>query len=229
MKRNVDKKADITFRQVKKEFEYNSIVVLTLDISYPEIRLEQNPRIESLINKQYQSEVKSFYNYAANKLFNDAVIYYRNARQNNFPFHPFDAVMRYTVTLNENCYLSTYGDRYEFTGGAHGMTVRFSDSWDLRTGRHLQMRDLFRRGQDYRNLVLEQIVLIADKNIQANPYIYFENYRELIVKNFNPKSFYLKPHALSVYYQQYEIGPYASGIIVFDIPYESLGIERPHC
>ena len=33
----------------------------------------------------------------------------------------------------------------------------------------------------------------------------------------------------AVYYQQYEIAPYASGIPVFEIPYADLGIEKPNC
>jgi hypothetical protein len=61
------------------------------------------------------------------------------------------------------------------------------------------------------------------------PHIYFENYRSLIVRYFNPNSFNLSPDTLSVYYQQYEIGPYVSGIIVFNIPYESLRLTKPGC
>lgn len=32
--------------------------------------------------------------------------------------------MEYTITYNDNCFLSYYNDKYEYTGGAHGMTVR---------------------------------------------------------------------------------------------------------
>lgn len=90
------------------------------------------------------------------------------------------------------------------------------------------MRDLFPRGTNYRRLVLEQILKQADKMMEENP-ILFEDYRQLIVKYFDPDSFNLTPKGISVYYQQYEIGPYASGIITFEIPYESLGIDKPMC
>jgi hypothetical protein len=61
------------------------------------------------------------------------------------------------------------------------------------------------------------------------PGIYFDDYKKLIVENFNPQSFIITPDSLDFYYQQYDIAPYASGIIVFSIPYEDLGIPKPHC
>ena len=48
---------------------------------------------------------------------------------------------------------------------------------------------------------------------------YFENYKELINKTFNPNSFYCTPEGISVYYQQYDIAPYSSGIREFLMPY----------
>ena len=52
--------------------------------------------------------------------------------------------------------------------------------------------------------------------------MYFDDYQDLIKKNFNPQSFYLTPNGLVIYYQQYEVGPYAAGIIEFTIPYEQI-------
>ncbi len=43
---------------------------------------------------------------------------------------------------------------------------------------------------------------------------YFDNYRELVPQTFNPAQFYLTPEGLTVYFQQYDIAPYASGFHV---------------
>lgn len=121
--------------------------------------------------------------------------------------------MNYTITKNMNSLLSAYFDQYEFTGGAHGNTLRSSVTWNLNTGRILSMSDLCNP-----QVVLGEILELARIQAKENPYLYFENYEELIISNFNEEHFYLTPNGISVFYQQYEIGPYASGIIVFEIP-----------
>ena len=229
MKNPINNKAEIIDRNIKKEFKHGEIIIMNLDIPYPEIRLDQKPAVQKHINNSYRSTVSQFYKYVSTKLYNDVLKYYKDTVKNGFPFHAYDVVMKYTVTLNDNCPLSTYFDRYEYTGGAHGNTTRFSDNWDLRTSYHIKMKDLFKRGENYRRLVLAQILKQADINYKENSYLYFENYRELIVKNFNPGSFNLTPTEIAVYYQQYDIAPYVTGIVVFDISYESLGRGKLGC
>jgi hypothetical protein len=101
-------------------------------------------------------------------------------------------------------------------------------TYDLQTGQKIRLQDLFRPGQNWRRLIIEQIMLIADKRMSEDP-VYFDNYRELIVKNFNENSFYLTPAGVVIYYQQYEVGPYAIGIVEFEIPYSDLGLTSPAC
>lgn len=225
MEKFINKKAEITNKDIVKEFVYDSVVVLTVDITYPQIKLKDSPITEFRINQRYEQQAKRYFKYASTKLLKDAIAQYNYSKQNNYPIRAFDAVMQYSVTLNDNCHLSTYYDQYEYTGGAHGITYRASDNWNIQTGRYLTLKDLFKNIKNYKKIVLDQILIMAHDMSD----ILFENYQELIVKNFNEKSFNLKPHTLSFYYQQYEVGPYASGIITFDIPYKKLGIEQPHC
>lgn len=229
MKYPVTRSAVVTERNLKKAFLYDSNVMLTLDISYPEITLEGNRMAQRRINAYYQDVANQFYHYASDKMLLDAIDNYKMSIINDFPFHAYDAVMKYTVTYNERCHLSTYIDQYQYTGGAHGLTMRTSENWSLQTGRRIRLQDLFGPGEDYTKLIQTQIILQAEKNYQENPGIYFDNYRELIVQYFNPNSFYFTPNGVTFYYQQYEVGPYASGIIEFTIPYAHLGIRPPHC
>ena len=119
-------------------------------------------------------------------------------------------------TLNRACIVSLYTDEYQFTGGAHGMTVRTADNWNLRTGRRFALCDLFPRHRDCRQMILRQIIT----QIARDPSSYFDNYRELVVQNFDPRRFYLTQDAVMVYFGLYEIAPYSSGMPVFAIPYE---------
>ena len=219
--------AAVEMRERKREFTYGRTAVLTFSSSYPEIVSAPGAAAER-INRRVRLQEEGFYRYASTVLYRQAVKEYRDSLENGFPFRPYDAVLNYEVTLNGNCYFSLYRDRYEYTGGAHGNTVRSSDTWSLKTGNRLALSDFFMPGENYRMILTEQILLQADENMRQNPGIYFEDYRALIVKFFHPESFYLTPEGLNIYYQQYEIAPYSTGIVVFTVGYETLG-WRPSC
>ncbi len=229
MQNPVNNAARIISRYIQKNITYKSINIVTIDITYPQIHLNRSFEIQTSINSFYQGEAYNFANHGATELKNNAIEHYEYATRNGYPFNAYDAVMKYTVTLNDNCLLSTYFDQYEYTGGAHGMTVRSSSNWDLLTGASIEMEDLFEPQVDYSQLVIDQILKTANQQVSTGNTMYFEDYQELIVKYFNPEHFNLSPTGIIVYYQLYEIGPYASGIIEFDIPYENLGITGLGC
>lgn len=221
-------RAEIKPGNISREFLYNYIVMLSVEITYPQLKTSRNTPQYNKINRVYRSEAKKFYKYTLDTLFTGAIENYIYSSKNNFPFHAFDAVMNYEVTLNDNCHLSTYFDRYEYTGGAHGSTIRTSNSFDLKTGYQLQLKDLF-KNNNYRKLILDKVLIMAEVNYNNDPYLYFENYKDLIVENFNEDNFNLTKDGIIIYYQQYDIAPYAAGIISFEIPYNVLGIKAPNC
>lgn len=196
--------------------------MLKLCISYPRIMLRKNPNAQNKINRQIQKQFNGFYDYSSNYLYQQAVEAYRFAMENGFPFNPYDAVMQYEISYNGHCHLSLYRDQYEYTGGAHGNTIRASDNWNLINGYTIPLSSLFPPEQDYSEFLIEQIIQQADQKMQEDPGIYFEDYQNLIMQYFNEKSFYLTSSGVAIYYQQYEIAPYSTGIVVFTIPYEIL-------
>ena len=214
--------AAITMHEIKRTFLYHNKTVLTLSITHPRVVLAQHSPAQDAINRRIRAQVHAFYRYACNSLYPQAVAAYKDAQKSGFPFHSYDAVLQYEIAYNLHCHLSVYRDQYEFTGGAHGNTIRASDTWSLMTGSLLPLSSFFPPGQDYRAFLLEQILRQADQHMQQDPGIYFEEYRSLIVQYFNEQSYYLTPSGLAIYYQQYEIAPYATGIVVFTVPYQTL-------
>lgn len=214
--------SNITMCKIKRIFECKNIPMLTLSITYPKLFLLNNPAAQGKINCQIKKQVNDFYCYASNYLYQQAIDAYKDSQKSGFPFHAYDAVMQYETSYNQHCHLSLYRDQYEFTGGAHGNTIRASDSWSLLNGRNIPLSCFFYPGQNYREFLIEQIIQQADQQMQQNPGIYFEDYRALIAQYFDEKSYYLTPSGVAIYYQQYEIAPYATGIVVFTVPYETL-------
>lgn len=69
----------------------------------------------------------------------------------------------------------------------------------------------------------DKTYLLSEINtqIQTEPDFYFENAGELAEKTFRADRFYCTPEGIVIYYQQYDIAPYASGIPEFLIPYSA--------
>ena len=217
--------AGLIMHEYKKIFSYNNKEMLKLTIIYPQISLS-NPQTEYKINAHINMVISDYKRYAK-YLFKQAIRAYLDSQNNNHPFFGYEAYMKYNITYNENCFLSLYFDKYEFTGGAHGGTVRASDTWELCCGTHLKLSSFFRPGTDYRRLLTDEIIRQSE-DIQGRQKIYFDDYKSLIIKNFNEDSFYLSPSGITIYYQQYDIAPYSTGIVEFTIPYSMIG-WRPNC
>jgi hypothetical protein len=213
----------IDMNEFKQNFQYNNIVILTLSIRYPLVNIPHNNSAENNINSMIKKEIREYYNYVSGTLYNNAIKYYHESQTNDFPFHVNEAIMEYNITYNDNCFLSLYKDKYEFTGGAHGSTYRSSDTWETCEGTYIPMNCYFYSGTNYMNLLINEITKQAESNLKQNPGIYFEDYKNLIIENFNPSSYFLTPQGMTIYYQQYDIAPYSTGIVEFTIPYGIIG------
>lgn len=97
--------------------------------------------------------------------------------------------------------------------GAHGNTIRSSQNWNLRTGRQLPLSYFYPNNPNYVLDILRSIIA----QIKENPENYFDNYCELVLETFNLESFYVTPESIAIYFQQYDIAPYSTGIPVFNI------------
>ncbi len=162
-------------------------------------------------------------------LFQTAKVQYEYLVSNGFPVNMYEVYVAYEVTLNHNCALSIYFDKYEYAGGAHGLTTRESDTWDLKRSKMIHLRNLFPRGLDYGQCIKNNIKEQIEEIRKDESYWFFDNYQELVDKNFKEKSFYLSPEGLIIFFQQYDIAPYASGIPTFLISYGSCGAKAPFC
>ncbi len=211
--------ATIVPRVQKQDFTYEDVLVLTVENHFFTVRLPGGGPVEAVINNRIQTQVDELNAYASTTLYENAVETYQYSKEEGFPFNAFQAGLYYKVTYNQDCFLSMYRDQFEYTGGAHPNTLRYSDTWNLRTGMVVPLSSFFPPGFNYQSLLLGLILKQADKNYAEEP-IYFENYRQLIVEMFNPQSFYLSPCGLKIYYQHYDIAPYSTGIVEFTIPYK---------
>jgi hypothetical protein len=200
---------------LQNDMKVDGVTVLTYRIEFPKFAAQAYQMALFIINQHYRAEALEFQSHVERELYPQAVAQYRDSVANGTPVMVYEALVTFHVTYNDCCIISLYTDAYEFTGGAHGNTERESQTWNLQKRRELELSELF--GCD---LNPEQYILAAVRSaIAADPSSYFENYEELIAENFDDDHFYCTPQGIVVYYEQYEIAPYASGIPEFLIPY----------
>lgn len=129
------------------------------------------------------------------------------------PNFPYEIYSRYTVSKDNDKLISLYDDYYEYLGGAHGMTTRTSYTIDKDKESLLNLKDLFVKGYDYKDIINREI----RAEINKNPQNYFDS--GSVFKGISEnQNFYIEDDNLVIYYQLYDIAPYVFGIPEFKIP-----------
>lgn len=206
---------------IAEEMQYEGITVLNYRIEYPEFAANIYKNGIKVVNQYYRDNALALQNNFRTKLYQMAVAQYLDDIQNGFPVRVFEALQTFEVAYNQACIISLYLDNYQYTGGAHGLTTRTSQTWNLKTRKMLKLRELYKCSGNYKAYIKKRIIA----EIEENPDLYFENYEELVEQTFNVNNFYCTPEGIVVYFQQYDIAPYSSGIREFLLPYNKCLID----
>ena len=127
---------------------------------------------------------------------------------------PYELYWDYVVTYNKDGFLSLTTTAYQFTGGAHGMTVQESYNYDLNAGTKMKLASLFQPGVDYKKIINKEI----EKQIASRSENFFSEEMGFQTIEDN-QDYYLKEGNLVIYFGLYEIAPYVTGIPEFTIPF----------
>lgn len=202
-------------RILQKEMKYENTVVLKYHIEYSEIVMDW---------QQNRNGIKKFNDYnlkmalqtqqkAENELYKEATELYKYNKENGYPQMMYELYREYQITLNQENAVSMYIDEYIFSGGAHGTTTRTSQTWNLMLGKMVELYELYPNEPYFLLDILRKI----NREISENIEIYFADPYPLVVEYFNPDSYYIDNGKVVIYFQQYDIAPYSSGIIEFTL------------
>lgn len=198
----------ISSRAVKNDSDYMSV-----DLNIPVINGLADQEIQSALNTRFEKDAMDL----QDKLKAEIDSYVKYNQENGFPIRPYELMTKYQECYQNTALLSLYVDYYQFTGGAHGATDRRPYNIDLKTGQDVALKDLFQSGYDYKTVINSKI----NEQIAAQPDIYFSG--DMGFKGItDDQRYYIQDGFLVVYFSQYEIAPYASGIPEFKIPLTDL-------
>ena len=208
----------ITEKILNDTMLYGNIPVFTYHIAYPSFSTTCVLSAAQTANIYYMQLAENTEQYCRTVLYPQAVESARYITSNHPPFNRYTLDMNYQITYNSGCITSLYMDTYTYMGGAHQELERISDTWDFSTGRQLHLDDITALTPDTLKGLQTSIKQQIAERLKESPGSYFEDYPYLLRNNFNQSQFFLRPGQIVIYYQQYEIAPYATGIPEFSIP-----------
>ncbi len=131
---------------LKKQLYYKGEVILKYTIKYPEITQSQYDIGKQRFNHINRQEVlklkKSLQkeNYITKQKKHMTI-----TNNKGYPIMVYELYRETTLTYNNDKLISLYFDDYTFTGGAHGSTVRNSQTWDLEHAYQIPLQAFFRK------------------------------------------------------------------------------------
>ncbi len=138
------------------------------------------------------------------------------------PISKWEYKVAIEVLTNTNRIVSLRYSEYSFMGGAHPNTLRLFFNFETKTGRLLSLEDIFTA--NYQPLLLgageayfrRSVGLNSDTPLNTTAYE-FPNARFAL-----PRNFAITATGLLFCYNPYDIGPYALGLIEFEIPFDAI-------
>lgn len=201
-------------------------IVQTLEVETKAIS-DDNEALESTIklpvfsgenNKELLNEINTLIEKDALKIKEEmsqmAENDFKDAKKANIELNKYELLVDYEVHTVNNDIISVTVLNYQYTGGAHGISVKVPYNFDLTTGKEIALGDFFKEGSDYKKIINEEI----QKQIKEDPDKFFPDEVEVFSGISDEQSFFIKDGKLVIYFGQYEIAPYAAGIIEFEIP-----------
>ncbi|EYE87525.1 hypothetical protein Q428_12855 [Fervidicella metallireducens AeB] len=126
---------------------------------------------------------------------------------------PYEIRQSYKVGYNKNGLLSIEMNNYIYTGGAHPMLYNTCYNYDLKTGKRLKLKDLF-KNTGYKKVVSNELIKQIKKE---NPYITKQECYDVYNITGN-EAFYITSDSIVICYRPYQISGYGSAAPEFKVP-----------
>ena len=207
---------EVHVAKVSEYFKYN--------ITYPVLKLYKKcahhecfkQEIIDKINYTIYKDVMDFKNDVRKQSLEYKKLYENElSKQADKPLkYQYEVYVTYEVPYDKNNIISIVLTKYEFTGGAHGMTFVNAYNYNLLNGEILKLRDMFKDGVDYIELINDFIY----SEISKEPEKYFSG-KDGFKGISKDQPFYIDEEGIIIYFGLYEIAPYYVGIPKFKLKF----------
>ena len=204
----------------------DDITLFTRQIQETSIFMPEIPDAESQINGALQ-KCRAASNAEADELSTQASDAYTQLLTNNsgwdfygYSYYTLDTVTRLDAAVFS---MTTYYSSY--TGGAHPNNTQAAFNFNVEDGTRLSLGEiLLPEGQ----LVLKSMIL-GRLQTKANDFGLFDEYESIVEERFQPSAlatqvdyWYFSDTGLVIFFNPYDILPYAAGVVKIEFSYEDL-------
>ncbi|KAF0823643.1 DUF3298 domain-containing protein [Cytobacillus firmus] len=176
--------------------------IKTMTISTGPTKVVYYPRVSGMQNKQLQEFINNTILRQNQQLINEQTGNMDTTVVDLYGYYEIKNNQRNVLSLSLNNYVYHYH-------AAHGMTVIKSLTFDLQKGKQAALKDLFKPGSDYVKRISD-LIAVQIKKRDIPLLVDFTAIKA-------DQDFYIADKALVVYFQLYEITPYAYGFPMFPI------------
>ena len=199
-----------------KTLNYNNSTAdssVFVNIEYPQIVGSKNNSVEPKVNKLLEEEFKQ------------SIAWYDEIISDTSNYEEMNYDMQYSfetgfqVEFNSEKFVSIVLNHYQFTGGAHGNYFALGYNIRMSDGKNLTLKDIIKSDSfDILTDECEQAILETFQSSTLMEAGLFED--EILIED--DQDFYITPTALVLQFDPYEVGPYAMGEIIAEIPFKKI-------
>ncbi len=173
----------------------------SIKVQYPKIS-GLAEEVQTKINATFKKQAEQFVSNSEEQA----------SRRDGTVGNKYDFSQTYVVSFNREGVLSIVTDQYEYTGGAHGGTMREGHTFSLKDGKQIELKDLLKAEPNYKQkldkMLKESTKELAFPDAPGGPT--------------EKPNFFVSESGIVIFYQQYEIAPYAAGIPTYTFNFSSI-------
>ena len=194
-------------------------ILITIAFEYPVIENKDNNAFITAVNEQYKKDAEAAISEAEAEFKDSAAAVLASEGKN---YHPMVFTRSFEVSLNQDNLLSITQLDYANTYGAHPNTLKSSKTFNLAENKALTLSEVLgKNAADTDSYVKEKF----DAYVKETVGELLEYYQQNSEKALSAVNFCLTEDALVLYYNPYDILPYAAGSPEVKVPYADTTIK----
>lgn len=192
-------------------------VIMYVSYMKPTVTISGNEEAQNIIQENLDQAESDFYTNAA-ELEGEARQFYTEMPGEDESAYAYDVT--YSDVRADKQVISFMRSQYTYQGGAHGYTYSCGINYDVKTGAILTLDDITTDKEAFLAQVKEVIIEKCDNGEYKEAV--FPDYKDYVDGIIADDLWYFDKEGITFIANAYEIGPYASGMLTFTVPYDEI-------
>lgn len=190
-----------------KSYKYNTEVI-SLDMKVPQISGLKNHYFQKQLNHKLLTEAKA----RKKSAISEAEQYNKEMIKDRLPPLKFEYLESFTVIPSPPRYYTLELFKYQYSGGAHGISQLNYITVDLENNKIIQLKDLFKPNVNYTSIINKAVnAQLIERQAEGEVFFIGPGGFNGIKENQN---FYIDSNGnIIIVFNVYEIAPYAAGVV----------------